>query len=148
METIDCSIRELFLELTEEIQLALDRDGNIKYINPRGCEMLGMEEKNILGLNWFDHFFEKALKDEVKGVYLELIKGNIEFQEYFENKIVCSQGEPRMISWHNHAIYDDDGNITLVLSSGLDITREKHIEAELIEANMKVEALLEETQNL
>jgi len=133
------------LEITQELLVALDRTGAVVYINPRGCEILEEKEENILGNNWFDKFFDKNLNDEVKSVYLELVKGNIEFSQYFENTIMTSQGKNKMMAWNNKAIYDEGGKISYVLSSGRDITKEKNDESRLSQSTLALELMMDRT---
>jgi len=61
----------------------------------------------------------------VESLFVELMKGNVDQVEYFENQIVSSKGEERVIAWHNTLLRDEENQITGTLSSGQDITDNK-----------------------
>jgi len=144
MEFTKAYLYENFVEMTQELLVALDRVGTIVYINQRGCEILDEQEESILGKNWFDSFFDKSLNDEIKGVYLELVNGNMEFIQYFENTIMTSHNKSLLMSWNNKVLYNKDGEITYVLSSGRDITLERECESELSQTKIALESVMDE----
>jgi PAS domain S-box-containing protein len=43
-----------YLEAAQTILLALDLEGRVTLINRKGCEVLGLEEGDLLGKDWFD----------------------------------------------------------------------------------------------
>src|SRR5579863_3215878 len=43
-----------YLEAVQTILLALSVDGQITLINRKGCEVLGQEESELIGQNWFE----------------------------------------------------------------------------------------------
>ena len=127
--------------------VALDRDGSVVYINPKGCEILKQEESKIIGCNWFDCFYDKNLNEEVKSVYLDLINGNTEFSEHFENSITNSEGANIMFSWHNKALYDAKGNISFVLSAGRDVSAQEECESKLSQATLALSLVVDRAQS-
>ncbi|MFX0092701.1 MAG: ATP-binding protein, partial [Candidatus Hodarchaeota archaeon] len=104
----------------------------VTLINKKGCEILGYEEDEILGKNWFENFLPERVRKEVKSVFDRLMTGEIEPVEYFENQVLTKKGEERIIAWHNTFIRDETGNNIKTLSSGEDITnRVKAQESEI-----------------
>jgi PAS domain S-box-containing protein len=110
--------------------LVIASDQTVSLINRKGCEVLGCDEKEIVGKNWFDTFIPERIRNEVKAVFDALMAGKIETVEYFENPVLTKSGEERMIAWHNSVFRDEQGNILATLSSGEDITERKRIEEE------------------
>lgn len=108
--------------------LGLDPDGYVTMINRRGCEILGYEENEILGKNWFDTFIPERNRQEMKLVADHVIAGNLQHHEYYENVIVTKNGVERIIAWRNANLRDKNGKVTSSLSSGEDITEKKQIE--------------------
>ena len=108
--------------------LAGDADGNVTLINQKGCEVLGYEQEEIIGKNWYDCFLPENIRDKVKAVGAQVMAGNIEPVEYYENAVLTSSGEERTIAWHNATLTDEDGKNIGFLSSGEDITERKRAE--------------------
>ncbi len=111
-----------YLSLAGSIFVAIDRNMIVSLINKKGCEVLGFEKDEILGKNWFDLVIPEKIRDNVKAVYGKLMSGEIEPAEYYENEVLTSDGQTRVIAWQNSVIRDADGNIIQTISSGLDIT--------------------------
>ncbi|MFH1878258.1 MAG: PAS domain S-box protein [Candidatus Omnitrophota bacterium] len=115
-----------YLTLAGNIFIVLNPEGIVTLINSKGCEILGYDEKEIIGKNWFDSFLPHNERDEIKHVFSEIMRGNLEFVEYYENPVIDSKGEERIISWRNTFFTDENGAVTGVLSSGNDITESKN----------------------
>ena len=83
-------------------------------------------------MNWFESFLPMAEQIIVGDVFSQLIAGNSEFIEHFENRIFNSASHEVWISWNNVLLKNEAGEITGILSSGEDITARKMTEIELI----------------
>jgi PAS domain S-box-containing protein len=113
---------QMYLDVVGVIIVALDAEGTVDLINQKGCEILGYDERDIVGTNWFENFVPEDLREEVGAAFKRLIKGDVEPFEYFENRVLTRSGEERLVAWHNAVIRDEDDNIVGTLSSGSDIT--------------------------
>ena len=120
-----------YLNVAGVILLSMDANGLVQLINPKGCEILGYTEAEILGKNWVDNFIPKIHRNKIKEISNLVYKGEIEQVKYFENEILTKDGDERLIAWNNVLILDDEGNITSTLSSGEDITERNKIEKAL-----------------
>ncbi len=136
--------QQQYLDLIHVMLVELDSTGTITLINRRGCEILGHDESELIGQDWFEMCLPGEMKDEVKGVFHTLMKGEIEPVEYYENSVITKDGKYKTISFHNTVIKDDTSRIKGILFSGDDITERKQTEDEL----RRSEALLNETQFL
>jgi len=114
-----------YLDLAGVIFIAMDAKGCVTLINRKGCQVLGYEEKEIIGRDWFDNFIPERLRDSVKQISQKLLAGVEEGNELFENPVLTKNGEERVIAWHNTILRDDAGNIMGHFSSGEDITDQK-----------------------
>ncbi len=123
-----------YLNIAGVIIVAINEKGEVTLINRKGCDVLGYQEKEIIGNSWFDLCIPERLKKELKGVFKKLMEGKNELVEYYENPILTRTGEERIIEWHNTILTDEKGYIVGSLSSGKDITKRKQAEAELIRA--------------
>lgn len=121
-----------YLDIAGVIIVAIDRHGIVTLINKKGCQVLGYEEKDILGKDWYDLCVHEGERSERKDSHLKLMAGEEEMVEDYENTILTKEGEERIIAWHNTLIEDDKENILGTLSSGEDITDRKLTEEELL----------------
>jgi len=111
-----------YIDIVGEMFIIIDAEQNVRMINKRGCEILGYEEHEIVGKNWFDHFIKTEIKDEIKRVFDQNITEKVKYKKYYENSIVRKDGEERILAWHNSIIKDESGRVIGTLSSGDDIT--------------------------
>ncbi len=119
---------EDYLNIATVIFVVIDTEQKVDLINKKGCEVLGYQENEIIGKNWFDNFIPERLRNEVRLVFLRLISGEITVADYFENPVLTKTGEEKLIRWHNTVLRNQDNKITGTLSSGEDITERKRIE--------------------
>jgi PAS domain S-box-containing protein len=124
-----------YLEIAGVILVVLNSDQTVQLINRKGYEVLGYEPGEIIGKNWFDTFLPEKDRERTGAGFIELISGNIEPIEYFENPVLTKGKEERIISWHNTVLRDQKGNIVATLSSGEDITERKQVEEALRKAH-------------
>ena len=116
-----------YLNLAGSIIVVLDKQGNVSLINKKGCDIIGLSEEEILGKNWFDNFIPNEIAEDVKEVFHKVVFKNNKMAKYHENILVTSKLEHKLISWENSILYDKNGDVTGLISSGNDITelREK-----------------------
>jgi len=127
-----------YLELVQSAILALDRDGNVRMINRKGCELLGYEAEAIVGRNWIRNFLPERIRDEVEAVRVQLMSGKVQPVEHYENPVLTRGGEERLIAWRNVELRDERGRIVGILSSGEDVTERKLAEEELRRSQEKL----------
>ncbi len=117
-----------YLEVAGVMLMALDATGRVTLINPKGCELLGLDEEEILGSNWFERFLPKDDAASIRATFDQLVSEQIKPTGYVENSILTAQGDKRLVAWHNSVIRDADGHIVGILSSGEDITERRRAE--------------------
>lgn len=130
-----------YLDVSGAMLIALNKEQKVTLINPKGCEILGYSEEEILGENWFEKFLLSENSDEIKSVFDQIISGHNEAVEYYENFIIRKDGSKRIIAWHNSVLHDSRGEIVGLFSSGEDITDRKRSELELSESEEKFRVL-------
>jgi len=121
-----------YLNIAGVIIVAINDKGIVTLINKKGCDVLGYEEEELIGKNWFDLCVPETEKEERKDTFKKVMAGKIQEAEDYENSILIKSGEERIIAWHNTTLIDEKGHIIGTLSSGKDITKRKQTEAELI----------------
>lgn len=127
-----CALNRRYLDTVQTLMVALDAEGRITMLNRKGCELLGYEEAELLGLNWFEHCLPQPEgMQSIHPVFRCVMAGDLESAEHFENPVLCRDGRRRLFSWHNAYMTDDAGKIIGTLSSGMDITERNQAEQAL-----------------
>jgi len=133
-----------YLDIAGAVIIAIDDHGQVTLVNQKGCEILGYDQDEILGKNWFESFVPKKVCKKVKWTYHQLMAGDMTSAEYYENPLLTRDGNERIISWHNNLVRDDEGRIIGVLSSGEDITERKLAEDKLLDYYERLRVLSSE----
>jgi len=120
--------RQAYLDVVEVVLVVLDRQGKVRLLNRKGCEVLGYAEGEAIGLNWFRTFSPPREAEQIEDVHHKLIAGEIEAAEYFKNILCTRDGQERLMAWHNTILRDDRGRIVGTLSAGEDITERQAAE--------------------
>ncbi len=128
-----------YLDVAKTILVVIAADQRVSLINKKGCDILGYDEREIIGKNWFDTFVPARIRDDVKAAFNKLMTREIQPVEHFENPVVSREGEERLIAWHNAVLENDEGEIIATLSSGEDITERKRAEEKLIKKTAELE---------
>lgn len=125
---------QTYFNISGVILLVLNKKGEVKLINKKGCEVLGYEKKEIEGKDWFFNFVAAKDQDKIKSIFKDALEGRVTPKmAEVESSVLNKNGEERIIMWHNTVLNDENGNITGTLSSGEDVTRRKNRERELKE---------------
>jgi PAS domain S-box-containing protein len=123
-----------YLDIAGVMLVVINVDQKVAQINKKGCEVLGYEEKEIVGKNWFDMFLPETERDRVKDGFVKLVAGDFATVEYFKNPILTKSGDEKLIAWHNTVLKDKDGKTYATLSSGTDITEKEELERQVRES--------------
>ncbi len=132
-----------YLNLIDVMIVVLDRDGRVELLNRKGYKVLGYEETEILGKNWFDVCGPEYLLEMRKRRYQEFMDGDA-LSDYFESLIVDKSGQERLYGWSNNLIRTETGEVGGVIFAGVDITERKQAEETLNQYKDHLEVLVEE----
>ncbi|MCP4255922.1 MAG: PAS domain S-box protein, partial [Planctomycetes bacterium] len=133
---------QMLLDIAGVMFVAIDAKGQVILVNQKGSMVLGYEQKEIIGKNWFDNFLPVSIKDQTKTVFNRLMTGETEPIEYYENPVLTKSGEERIIAWHNAILKDNEGSIYGTLSSGEDITERKQAEEALRQSKERLQSIV------
>jgi len=132
-----------YLDIANVILIVINAEGEVTLINKKGCEVLGYDENEIIGKNWFDTFLPEMFRTQVKAVSKRILSGEIKPVDHYENPVLTKNGEERIILWNNRELRDDTGNIIGHISSGEDITERKRTEESQKQSEEKYRNLLD-----
>ncbi len=132
-------------DLADVILLVLDATGSIAMINREGCRILGYEDHELLGADWFERCIPESTRPSIKAVFRRIIAGQMEGVDRFENPIVTRAGQSRSIAWHNIPIHDGAGRIVGALCSGRDVSSERSAQSALSETELRFQAIIDTT---
>jgi len=125
-----------YLDVAGVMLLVLNRDGTVRLINKRGCEILGCEERDILGANLFEDCIPEKCRAEALTAFSEVFISGETSKDYYEGLIVTKSGEERVALWHHRAL-KENGVVVGDLVSGEDITERKMMENFLKESETR-----------
>ncbi len=109
---VESEMAKRYLATTQTMMVALDSDGNVSMINAAGCRLLGWSAEELIGKNWFDTCLpQPAGTTEVYPVYLQMMSGDTEGVEFFENRVITRSGTKLLIGWSNAILKDAQGRI-------------------------------------
>ena len=120
-----------YLEVASTLVVVLDHRGEIELINRQGCELLGFDEDEIIGKDWFTTVVPDADRLDARLAFARLSSGVEPPADSLETVIRTSAGEDRKIAWRNAVLRDDSGRIVSVLRSGEDVTERRAAEAQV-----------------
>lgn len=133
---------QMYLDIAGAFLVAIDIGGIVSLINRRGSEILGFEETEIIGRNWFDNFVPEREKVRAKKFFDDLMAGNVSPLECFESLVWTKEACERFIAWHVVLLRDEEGKSVGILSSGEDITERKQMEEDLRKHREHLEELV------
>ena len=120
-----------YLSIAEVILVAFDDRAQVQLLNRKGYSVLGYEEGELIGKDWFKTILPPEEYERVRRAYGELMNGVQGSFGYYENYVLRKDGQRRLIAWHNTVLKDDHQRILGTLSSGEDITERRKIEESL-----------------
>jgi PAS domain S-box-containing protein len=100
--------------------LVLDKKGQIMRFN-RTCEKLtGYSAQEVTGQNLWDLFIPEEDVQATRKVFRNLNSG--QFPQRLENDWLTKEGGRIRVAWSNTCLLDEEGQVELIVSTGLDIT--------------------------
>lgn len=124
--------------------VVLDSQGQIIRFN-QACEKLtGYTAEEVEGRFIWDLFILPSEIDSVKAIFQRLITHG-EFSNHHENYWLTKNGTPRLITWSNSVLLDEQGHVEYAIGTGIDITERKQVEEALRAREQMLRAVLEAT---
>lgn len=136
---------QAYLDIAGVMIVALNPQAEVILANQKACKILGYKQVEILGKKWFEHFIPETQRERVRKTYQQLMAGEMDLFENYENSVLTKKGKERVIAWHNTILRNKSGTITGTLSSGEDITEFKQFQKRLLESEKRFRTITEDS---
>jgi PAS domain S-box-containing protein len=122
---------------------SMDCRGRIVFINKHFSKLVGWEEHEVIGQDWFDMFIPPDVREERRQRYLHSMKQN-DVSEYstIEMEILTRTGEVKNVCFSNVMSKDPSGNITEMTSLGVDLTELRQAAETLLQSQKLTERII------
>lgn len=119
------NLTQTYFDLAEVVLLVMDREGIIRVVNRKACEVLGLEAHQIENHS-ISEFLESAGFDTMMDKIYSLRPEDSGY--YLENGMVSSGGQPKQIMWRLAVLPGAGHNEHQVVASGMDVTDVRQLE--------------------
>jgi len=123
-----------YLDVADIIIIAISEDGRITLANQKASSTLGLDQDDLIGLNWFDYFVPYSDREKARHDFGRFLHGepvDMEFPEQgYLSPIITCQARTRLIKWNNAVIHDKSSNSLSLLCAGEDVTDVMHAKQE------------------
>ena len=120
-----------YLDVAGTILLVLRIDQTVELLNRHGRELLGYEDRELIGLDWYDAVVPEEDRQSRRDNFHRVLSGAGAPFTYHQGDVITRTGERRTIAWRNTLLRDPAGEIVGVLASGEDITERLRAEEEI-----------------
>lgn len=128
-----------YLDIAGTIIAILDNDGYIILMNKKGDEVLGYQQGELLGKNWYETFIHPKDRNNFIKIHSEMVQGKIQTEDFSIGDVITKGQEVRTFLFHKTFMKDGDIKNSSLLFSAEDITELKLKEKELIDAKEKAD---------
>lgn len=136
-------LAEEYFDIVEVIIVIYDKDGIIRKINRKGCELLGYSEVELVGKNWFDIVTLPENKGWLKKLFKEIMAGDAPYNPLYDEDLLTKSGNIIHVEWRAAPLYGKDGTIAANLCSGIDVTELRTKQRDLEKSELRMRAVEE-----
>jgi PAS domain S-box-containing protein len=117
------------METAQVMVLVLDRQGRINRLNPAGERLTGYALAQVQGRPFWEVFPAPEAVDATQEAFYHLTAGD--FHQAGETDWVAKDGARRLIAWSATAHIGEDGTVSHVIATGIDLTDRRDAEIRL-----------------
>ena len=133
---------ENLVDTANAIVLTLDLDFTVRIFNRFAERITGFQGSEVIGQSWLGLFISPEKISEVQNIFEQVIAQKVDVSQY-ENQIITRSGEKRLIQWNNSLIVETSGQVSGILSIGIDMTGQKESEQALLESEARYRMFFE-----
>jgi PAS domain S-box-containing protein len=137
------ALAQAVIEQTAALVVVLDREGRIRRWNSACARATGYLAGEVLGQPVWELLVPEE-RDGAQAAFDRLLAGEPTSQH--ENHWVARDGQRRLVSWSNAALFDESGAVRSIVATGLDLTDRTRAEQALRRQAMRLEALAESSR--
>ena len=131
----------VMMDTVSALVIALDRAGMVVGFNQACQKVTGFSYEQLLGKPFWEILIPADEREGVMRVFNKLRAG--QFPNQHTNFWLTKTGERRLIEWSNTALVDQDGEVDLVIGTGIDISHRYQTELRLQESEARFRRLTE-----
>ena len=119
-----------YLDVAGTILLVLRTDQTVELLNRHGRELLGYEDRELIGRDWYDAVVPEDDRQARRENFQRVLCDGERFT-YHQGDVLTRTGERRTIAWRNTLLRGAAGEVVGILASGEDITERLRAEQEI-----------------
>ena len=124
----------------------LNRDGAIVSFNHTCEQITGYSSREVRGRQVWEFLIAPEEKEPVKAVFQRLLTGQVPNQ--YEHFWVAKDGSRHLISWSNTALFDAEGKVEFIITTGIDVTEQRRVWNRLEQQYRQTNLLAEITRKI
>ncbi len=115
-----------FIQNSPTFGVAIDRRGQVIFINKTMLYALGYEESDVVGQDYVSMFIPEREHDSLNAAFeRHLLKGK---PTIVENAVLSKDGRELLVEWHGCPVVDEQDDYVYHLGIGIDITERRMME--------------------
>lgn len=123
---------ETVLENANSLVLVLSAEGRVLLFNKRCEEATGYTSEAVIGQDWITTFLPVDAQDQGCLILTGIIEGRM--PDIWESPMLTKNGTMRTVRWRHGAIRDNAGQTTGVIAVGQDVTEQRRLEEQVLQA--------------
>jgi len=136
------ALLESLVQTAAVLIIGLDVDGNLTRFNSFAETLTGYTAEEVRGQNWFQLFIPEEDRKLIPEVFMDVLHELPESATH-ENTILTRSGEQKLIVWNNTVTRDEQGELTGVISIGMDVSEQRQIEQEQQELHQFLQTVVD-----
>ena len=137
-----------YLDIAEVMISAVDKNGIITLANRKCCDVLGYQEDELLGNNWFRLCVPPHEYDQAWSRFSDFLTSAEITAPNYEQVLLTKQGEQRTARRKTRKLLNGEGEVIGTLTSGEDITEQKRIQQALQENEERLSNIINNSTNV
>ncbi len=130
-----------YFDVAEVMMVVVDREGRICQLNRKGCELLGYQEQELIGQDWFESCLPQRERLAIRQLFDDIIYGKLPLGKRGENWVQTHDGHELLISWSSAKLTDEQGQTSHLISCGEDVTEQRRAHQALAERETRFQYL-------